>query len=267
MVSFAPRAGGVGPHLDSYDVFLLQGQGRRRWRIDSKAPKDLRLGLDLRILKEFHAEEDWILEPGDMLYLPPGLAHYGAAMEECLTYSIGFRAPSSMDLLAAAQQKLISADAVHGRYQDPGMRRTRVPGEIPRAAVSKMRAMLQDALHQLKEADFDALVGELLTEPKGSAALDEKSISTTLIRSRLKQGWRMVRSPGSRLGFLRRGKASDLFANGQKFPLSPKLSFAAPLLTNERRLCADVLAPHLKKEDFIQLLARLTSAGAFRLER
>ena len=137
MISFAPRGGTVGPHIDSYDVFLLQGQGRRRWRLDRKAPSALRPGLDLRILKQFHAEDDWILEPGDMLYLPPNLAHYGVALDECLTYSIGFRSPSGMDLLAAAQERLIHNSAAEGRYRDPGLKRPRLPGEIPRGAVKR----------------------------------------------------------------------------------------------------------------------------------
>src|SRR4051812_20292918 len=90
MISFAPQAGTVGPHIDSYDVFLIQGQGRRRWQLDPAAGGALRPGLDLRILKQFTAKQDWVLEPGDMLYLPPDLAHHGTALEDCLTYSVGF---------------------------------------------------------------------------------------------------------------------------------------------------------------------------------
>jgi 50S ribosomal protein L16 3-hydroxylase len=267
MISFAPRGGSVGAHVDSYDVFLLQGQGRRRWRLDSKAPAALRQGLDLRILQKFNAEEDSILEPGDMLYLPPGLAHYGVALEECLTYSIGFRAPSAMELLTAAHDRLTQSDTASQRYRDPGLQAAHHPGEIPRAALKELRTMLEKSLHALSDAGFDALVGELVTESKGAAIADGHRINAATLRGRLKKGGALVRSPGTRLGFLSRGKTAELYANGRRFPLTRALAFAGPLLTGERRFSNEALSSYLKKSDFVELLATLVSAGAFQVER
>src|SRR6186713_1063103 len=97
MVSYAVPGGGVGPHVDSYDVFLLQGRGRRRWRISRQRDHSFVPGLPLKVLQRFRPEEDWVLEAGDMLYLPPGIAHDGVAESECLTWSIGFRAPTDAE--------------------------------------------------------------------------------------------------------------------------------------------------------------------------
>src|SRR5882672_468501 len=111
MVSYAVPGGSVGPHVDSYDVFLLQGQGRRRWQVSGQKDHAFVPGLDLKILQRFEPEEEWVLESGDMLYLPPGVAHYGVAESECLSWSIGFRAPSDRELVAAF------LDFLHERLQ------------------------------------------------------------------------------------------------------------------------------------------------------
>src|SRR3954452_10755682 len=132
MISYAPDGGGVGPHFDSYDVFLLQAQGRRRWRIGRQ--KDLAVveGLPLKILANFAPEEEFVLEPGDMLYLPPHYAHDGIAEGECMTYSIGFRSPSFQELGEAFLQFMADSIDLPGRYADPALQPARNPAEIPR---------------------------------------------------------------------------------------------------------------------------------------
>ena len=267
MISFAPRAGTVGPHIDSYDVFLLQGQGRRRWQLDSKASTALRPHVDVRILKRFKAEHEWILEPGDMLYLPPGLAHYGVALEECLTYSIGFRAPNAMELLNAAQERLMQSGQTPARYEDPHLRPAKFPAEIPRRAVDQLRRLLESGLRGLGGAEFDALAGEILTESKGGTYSKPRHLYPADLRSRLTQRSILVRSPGSRLAFLRRGQTVDLFADGRRYPLESGLAFAAALLTAEKQITFKLLAPHLAKKKFFQLLTDLMNAGVFFLHR
>jgi 50S ribosomal protein L16 3-hydroxylase len=164
MVSYAVPGGGVGPHVDSYDVFLLQGHGRRRWCISRQ--KDLAFvpGLDLKILARFEPEEEWVLEAGDMLYLPPGVAHDGVAEDECLTWSIGFRAPSDHDLATAFLDFLRDRVEARGHYRDPGMASARHPGEIP----SFLAAHVARTLDRI--AWTPALVreftGRFLSEPK-----------------------------------------------------------------------------------------------------
>jgi len=164
MVSYAPIGGGVGPHFDSYDVFLLQGCGQRRWRIS--AQKDLELIPDapLKILKRFEAEEEWVLEPGDMLYLPPRYAHDGVALTECMTYSIGFRAPSAQELAHAFLNHIQDTLTLEGRYEDPDLLETKHPGEISKLMIGKTMDMLKNI--SWKEKDVTEFLGVYLSEPK-----------------------------------------------------------------------------------------------------
>ncbi|MGH8800150.1 MAG: cupin domain-containing protein, partial [Casimicrobiaceae bacterium] len=142
MVSYAAPGGGVGPHFDSYDVFLLQGDGRRRWRTSGQRNLALKPGLPLKILARFRPEHAWTLGPGDMLYLPPDCAHDGVALDACTTYSIGFRAPSAQQLATAFLDWLRDDMALDGRYADPDLRPTREPARIGDA----MRAQCAAAL-------------------------------------------------------------------------------------------------------------------------
>lgn len=267
MISFAPRGGSVGPHVDSYDVFLLQGKGRRRWRIDRRASADFRPGLDLRILKDFRPEEEWVLEPGDMLYLPPGVGHHGVALEDCLTYSIGFRAPSVMDLLAAAVPRLAQEKSPGRLYRDPGLRPARHPGEIRPGALRGLWRLVEDNLRGLRGPAFGRLAGEVLTEPKEPAVPPGRAWTAAALGARLEKGAALERSPGSRLAFIRRGGKAELFADGRRFPLDRGLAFAAPLLADARRLPAAALAPHLRKPGFLELLTELANAGTLRPAR
>jgi 50S ribosomal protein L16 3-hydroxylase len=173
MISFATEGGGVGPHFDSYDVFLLQAQGKRRWRIGRQKNLGLRDDLPLKVLADFRPEEEFVLEPGDMLYLPPRYAHDGVAVDgECMTCSIGFRAPSAAELAREVLQKL--AEDVDGEdprlYRDPQQDAVASPGAIPTALQSFAREALEKALrepHALERA-----LGEYLTEPKASVWFD-----------------------------------------------------------------------------------------------
>lgn len=167
MISYATDGGGVGPHFDSYDVFLLQAHGRRRWRIGAQKDLTLQPDVPLKILANFEPEEEFVLEPGDMLYLPLLHAHDGIAIGECMTYSIGFRSPSRSELAREMLQRLaeVAEDAVGSDvYRDPGQVATAQPGEIPADMLDFARHALQDALkdsHALGRA-----LGEYLTEPK-----------------------------------------------------------------------------------------------------
>src|SRR5690606_21721484 len=139
MVSYAPPGGGVGPHVDSYDVFLLQARGTRRWSVSLKAygEADLVPGLDLRILKTFRTDHRWRLATGDMLYLPPGVAHWGVAEDECMTCSVGFRAPGSRE----AALRFLEEGGTDVPYSDPDLEVARHPGEITAAARRRIRRL------------------------------------------------------------------------------------------------------------------------------
>ena len=165
MVSYAPNGGGVGAHFDSYDVFLLQGSGKRKWKISSQ--KDLSLIEDapLRILKNFKTEEEWVLEAGDMLYLPPQIAHWGSAVgDNCMTYSIGFRAPKKTELIYEFLSYLQDNIAVEGLYEDADLKMQAHPAEIHQSMLIKVDAILKKiSWNKVTIADF---LGLYLTEPK-----------------------------------------------------------------------------------------------------
>ena len=165
MISWASNGGGVGPHYDSYDVFLLQAAGRRHWRIGRQ--KDLTLQPDkpLKILQHFEPEQEWVLEPGDMLYLPPQWAHDGVALDdECMTYSIGFRSPARGGLAGELALRMAEEHEDAVRYRDPAQRAARNPAELPSGLVAFGKEGLRRLLAD--EAALRLALGEVLTEPK-----------------------------------------------------------------------------------------------------
>ncbi|MBL8471450.1 MAG: cupin domain-containing protein [Rhodocyclaceae bacterium] len=170
MVSYATPGGGVGPHFDSYDVFLIQGMGRRRWQISDDEDLTLIDGLPLRILSNFQPRQEWVLEPGDMLYLPPRYAHNGIAEGECMTYSIGFRAPSAQELGRAFLDYLHERLQIPGAYADPGLRQQDSPAEIADAMVDQVSGMVNAIRWQ--SADIEQFLGCYLTEPKPQVFFD-----------------------------------------------------------------------------------------------
>jgi len=192
MVSFATPGGGVGPHFDSYDVFLLQASGRRRWKIGRQKDLSLQDGVPLKILRNFEPEEEFVLEAGDMLYLPPRYAHDGIAeasgkggTADCMTYSIGFRSPGRGELAAELLQRLAEfnedgdgADVPAGRapkvpdmYRDPGQDATATPAALPAALAAFASQAVQDALKD--PLALACVLGEYMTEPKPSVWFDE----------------------------------------------------------------------------------------------
>ncbi len=173
MLSWASDGGGVGPHLDSYDVFLLQVQGKRRWRIGKVADRSLVPGLPVRILANFQPTQEWLLAPGDMLYLPPLWGHDGVADGECMTASIGFRAPVAHTLASELLHQIAdAADApAAGRmYRDAGQPATDAPARVPAGLRGFAQAALQTALRD--PAALDRALGALLTEPKPQVWFD-----------------------------------------------------------------------------------------------
>ncbi len=165
MISYAPTGGSVGAHIDSYDVFLLQGSGTRRWQISSQTNLNLIDDAPLKILQHFEAEQEWLLTPGDMLYLPPSVAHHGISEDEnCMTYSIGFRAPKKQELAHTFLEYLQDQVQLEGMYEDAELRSQKHPAEISDVMVEKVETMLQ-AIHWDKSNVSDFL-GQYLTEPK-----------------------------------------------------------------------------------------------------
>ena len=173
MVSLAAPGGGVGPHLDSYDVFLLQGEGRRRWRISAQADHRLVSGAPLAILAHFRPEEEWVLNPGDMLYLPPHIAHDGVALDTCTTFSIGFRAPAARELAAGLLDRLdqeLEGEALPPRYADAGLAPQRSPGRIPDGMLRYAKRVA--SLLRLTDQRIEDALGQYLSDPKPQVAFE-----------------------------------------------------------------------------------------------
>ncbi|MBP0589161.1 cupin domain-containing protein [Paraburkholderia sp. LEh10] len=201
MISYATDGGGVGPHFDSYDVFLLQVHGKRRWRIGAQRDLSLQPGLPLKVLQRFEADEEWLLEPGDMLYLPPHIAHDGVAEGECMTCSIGFRAPSTNELtaqflyyLAERGETSGSRDGAAPLYRDPQQPAVSRPAQLPAALVDKVGAIL--AKIAWSEKDISSFLGTYLSEPKPSVVFDppEKPLNEArFVKRAISQGVRLDR--------------------------------------------------------------------------
>ncbi len=170
MMSYATDGGGVGPHFDSYDVFLIQVHGQRRWRIGRQGVATtgaLREGVPVKLLADFQPEQEFVLDPGDMLYLPPGWAHDGIAVGECMTCSVGFRTPWRAELARELLQRLMDDDdqpRSNRIYSDPGEPATLTPGRVPQALLDFARDAAQRALNE--PLALERALGEALTEPK-----------------------------------------------------------------------------------------------------
>ena len=173
MVSYAPQGGGVGPHFDSYDVFLLQGKGQRRWQIAADTDQCLVENIPLKILRNFQPEQEWILTPGDILYLPPGYAHNGIAVDDCMTYSIGFRAPDYQEL--TTQFLVYLQDQIHakGIYHDPDLTLQSCPARISSTMLHQVGQVLEKITWS--KSDIRDFTGTYLTEPKPHVFFDPPS--------------------------------------------------------------------------------------------
>ena len=231
MISYASDGGGVGPHFDSYDVFLLQAHGKRRWQISAQRDLTLIDGVPLKILANFTADEDFLLEPGDMLYLPPHYAHDGIAVGECMTCSIGFRAPAYQELGEAFLQFMADSIDLPGRYADPDLTPARHPAEIGKTMLGRVGAEL--AKVKFTEDDIAIFLGEYLSEPKTSVYFDapEPALSAARFRQRAaKAGVRLSR----KTSMLYTGK--HLFINGVSFAISRADRMSLIALANERML-------------------------------
>ena len=264
MVSYAPHGGGVGPHFDSYDVFLLQGQGKRLWRISDQSDLSLVDGAPLRILKHFDTKQEWLLEAGDMLYLPPHLAHWGIAVsdgdQDCMTYSIGFRAPKNQELASeffGFMQDKINQESIPlpGMYQDADLSLQAHPAEINANMVATVSAQLQSM--QWSSNTVAEFLGRYLSEPKSHVVFNtNKKISQAAF---LKQA--------SSRGLCLDLKSLMLF-EGERFYLNGEMTTgtgdaAATLkkLADYRQLRAADLVSHLNNEDLTALFYAWYLAG------
>ena len=237
MISYATDGGGVGPHLDSYDVFLLQAYGTRRWRIGAQKDLTLQKNVPLKILQKFTPDQEFDLQPGDMLYLPPNYAHEGVAIGECMTYSIGFRAPFFQELGEAFLQFMAESIELPGRYADADLTPVNRPAEISSAMTAQISAQI--AKIQFSPDDIAIFVGEYLSEPKAQVCFDAPARALTqskFLQSAAKKGLRLSR----KTQMLYRNKF--IFINGESFVVTTQDRSVLAELANKRQLPGESIA-------------------------
>lgn len=225
MVSFAAPGGSVGAHVDQYDVFLLQAQGHRRWQIDARPnpPKDFRPDAELKLLREFTPSHDWVLGPGDMLYLPPGVPHHGVAQDACLTFSVGMRAPSAAELMGDYIDTLAAEADESLRYRDPDLSPPADPAEIDAAAMSRV----VEALNALRMNDPDRLgdwFGRFITVYRAAGEVQPGGDPRSRIEIEwdLQHGAELLRHPWSRMAWRKAARGARLYVSGQERALSTR---------------------------------------------
>jgi 50S ribosomal protein L16 3-hydroxylase len=265
MVSYASDGGGVGPHFDHYDVFLIQGLGQRRWQVGGLCDADtpLQANDDVRLLANFEPTQEWLLEAGDILYVPPRFAHNGVAVgDDCMTYSVGFRAPSRAELIGGWCDDVVAVLADEDRYTDPGLSAQSNPGEISAEALAELHTMVAEKL-QVRAA-FTRWFGTYTTTRK-YPDMDwqpEVPMGFTELQAYLTAGTPLIRNPASRFSFVR-GEAGtvSLFVDGTCFECTGELAAFA-----EQLCAADMTAVGGESVETVKLITKLYNQGSVGFE-
>ncbi|MCX4028989.1 cupin domain-containing protein [Endozoicomonas sp. SM1973] len=260
MISFAATGGSVGPHYDNYDVFLLQAEGTREWQLGGHCDSDTPLlcHSDLQVLEQFSAEQTYTLEPGDVLYLPPQVAHYGIALTPGMTFSIGFRAPAYADMIGMFADFIASELVPEQRYHDPDLGASKEPGKIDDVTIARLRRQLLNIIDQPDK--LRQWFGEHMTEPKYStppvlAKEQLQPAAITELSNLLHEGYQIVLNLDARLAYSETNQELLVFADGVSVTT---LKEALPIV---QRLCErhSVTWQHLqsKSEAVLTFLATL----------
>ena len=268
MISYAVDQGSVGPHVDEYDVFLIQVSGRRRWRIHTRPVADQEYipGLDIRILPDFQTEQEWILGPFDLLYLPPGVAHWGSAEgDDCITCSVGFRAPTLSEMAAAWCDARLQPHAIQDRYRDTALSPQQHPAEITRQALTHAQQLL-DAFFKQATEEPGRWFGCFMTEPKPHLQVEPRAdpLSMAQFTQALRSSRQLIRNGWSRVAFIRgTGDRDFLYVNGEEYPLDRRLQGLLEHIAGQRLAAYGKLVQWLEDPDGARLLTRLYNEGHF----
>ena len=261
MLSYAPQHGSVGPHVDEYDVFLLQALGSRRWQYTESRLEDPQLipNLDLAILRHFEPDQDIVLNPGDILYLPPDCTHHGIALKRCMTYSIGFRAPDAVTTFESFALEIERLGANVPRYRDPELELDRHSAEITDTEIARFRALTVELFEQSPELWRDA-VGKMLSDsPVGQDDENDQPIYVSDLQA---CGW--TRHPETRLIYHRAGQNIRVYYNGRmhELPYSPEILEHLQQLCAQREWSAQFINQCIDIEALEKLLIELASNSA-----
>jgi 50S ribosomal protein L16 3-hydroxylase len=266
MVSYAADQGSVGPHWDEYDVFLIQAMGRRRWQIahERPAPDNVLPGLDLRILRDFTPDATWVLEPGDILYLPPGVPHWGVAQGPCMTYSVGFRAPSLREMLSSWFEDAL-ATVPEEHFRDGEMPLQAHSAEITPAAMQRAcEAIMRLASRPAEE--YQRWFGRFVTETKPNLTVEPRAtaVSAAELRQVFEAHGVLHRHPFARMAFYPREDGTDwLFVNATDRAIAGGHRSFLNLLCQWRDLHFGYLVEWLEEPACLALLTDLYNAGYY----
>lgn len=270
MISFAPQGGSVGPHTDGYDVFLLQAEGTRRWQIsDTPVTEAILLAdVDLKILAHFEPDQTWELQPGDMLYLPPHFAHHGVALNDCMTFSIGFRAPTVAELMDAMVNTMLEQELGRAHYADPSLTLPIHLGQIDDAAIERVKQLLHQAVEDMSPY-LARVMGQLVTETKSS--LTELAESTYNgetcdghdLASRFAAGEYLTRNPYQRYAWASDDDAGFLFYDGDTYQVAKTSIHGLAVLAESRELTQPQWQQLQHYPELVALLCQLIEAGGW----
>ncbi len=270
MISVAYDKGNVGAHVDNYDVFLVQAHGTREWLIEDRAvlEDDFVPGLPIRLLKKFKPTHRWLLEPGDILYLPPRFPHHGIARgDKCMTISVGFRAPSIHDVINGVVTDALANTDEALRYNDPELK-SQPPGEISEAAIQKLRSIITE--HVASDTRIESWLGRYVTESYCDVSLHEskKAPTATAVRGAIKRGASAVRAEGARCAYVRADKKGSIrfYANGERRDLSGATAALACEIADRVVTPPEIILPLIKEKNPIAFLCDLIRRGLIVVE-
>jgi len=269
MISYASESGSVGPHTDGYDVFLLQAMGTRRWQVGGQPIEQPKLidGLDLQILAEFTPDQAWDLQPGDMLYLPPQFAHHGVALNDCMTFSVGFRAPTCVDMLDAVINSMLEKELGKKRYQDPDLLLSKHSAEIDAQAVARIKQMLHQAIEEA-EPVLTKAIGKFVTDTKPSLSALAMEASTDLptideLSNHFEAGEILQRSLYCRFAWAGDDQGGQFFMAGEAYRVERQDINLLALLAEQRTLTHKDWQKLKKSESIALLLCQLIADGGW----
>ncbi|KEF32134.1 hypothetical protein D777_00768 [Marinobacter nitratireducens] len=268
MASYAPVGGSVGPHYDQYDVFLLQAQGHRCWTFgghcDHTSPRVE--GTPLRILSSWDGEETVTLAPGDMLYLPPGIGHHGVAEDDCITLSVGFRAPTIEDVLTGFTDFLCSKSQAAQHINDPELTVQDNPGTIKSGVIDKLDRIIREELEDKR--NLALWFGQFTTSPKSMDIVvpAEEPAKPEDFAEALNAGEQLRWNEGSRFAYHDLGEETALFVDGEQYLLRGDASPLAPLLCASSRIDMGALRTFAEDEALLGLLCNLYNQGSVYFE-
>jgi len=269
MISYAPESGTVGPHTDGYDVFLLQAMGTRRWKIGDQPIEQPELidGLELQIMAKFTPTQTWDLQAGDMLYLPPHFAHHGIALNDCMTFSVGFRAPAQADMLDAVINSMLEQGLGKKRYHDPDLLLNRHGAKIDAHAMARVKKMLHQAIDEAEPVIANAL-GKFVTDTKPSLSALAAEASTDLptidqLDSFFKAGGLLQKNLYYRFAWSADDCEGTFFMAGEAYHVDLQGIDLLPLLTEKSVLTHADWLQLTNNKSVLQLLCQLIAEGGW----